>query len=109
MLLIRLLLNQIQELAKGQIYTHLMVLLKKTINFKSGTNVTLTEDTGSITFSSPSLAKASDSGTGSFVTDVAVSGHTITLSKGNFTETTLSKVDGTGGLYDRYNSIVSNN
>ena len=68
----------------------------KVLDFKSGTNVTLTDTAGVVTFSSPSLAKAADVGTGSFVTDVAVSGHTITLSKGNFAETTLSKVDGSG-------------
>ena len=69
----------------------------KTLDFKSGTNVTLTDTAGVVTFSS--LSKGTNSGSGSFVTDVTVSGHQITLSKGNFTETTLSKVDDTTGDY----------
>ena len=66
------------------------------MNLRSGTNVTLSNSNGNITFSSPSLSKAADSGSGSFVTDVAVNGHQITLSKGNFVETQLSKVAGVG-------------
>ena len=71
----------------------------KTLDLKSGTNVTLTDTAGVVTFSSPSLATAANEGSGQFVTDVSVEGHTITLSKGNFTETTLSKVDDATGDY----------
>jgi len=55
----------------------------KTIDFKGGTNVTLTETAGVVTFSSPSLGLGTTSGTGNAVTDISVSGHTITMTKGS--------------------------
>jgi hypothetical protein len=55
----------------------------KTVDFKSGTNVTLTDTAGVVTFSSPSLSLGTTSGSGNAVTDVSVSGHTVTMTKGS--------------------------
>ena len=57
----------------------------------------------------PSIPNISvtDSGTGAFVTDVTSSGHTITLSRGNFTETGLSL--GTQGTGDFITGISVSN
>jgi hypothetical protein len=74
----------------------------KTIDFKSGTNVTITEAAGTATFSSPSLSLGTTSGSGNAVTDISVSGHQITMTKGatfltSYTETdTLATVTGRG-------------
>ena len=51
-----------------------------TLDLTDGTNVTLSNNAGVVTFNSPSLSKGTDSGSG-FVTDVGVSGHQITLTK----------------------------
>ncbi len=61
----------------------------KTLNLLSGTNVTLTEAAGSITFSSPSLSKVDDT-TGDYMTDITVNGHTITEVKEPFATLTIS-------------------
>jgi len=62
----------------------------KSIDFISGTNVTLTEAAGTITFSSPSLSLGTTTGTGNAVTDITVSGHQITMAKGSTFLTTNS-------------------
>ena len=54
----------------------------KTLDLKSGTNVTITAAAGTATFSSPNLSLGTQVGTGNAVTDIAVSGHQVTVTKG---------------------------
>ena len=53
----------------------------QSVQFLSGTNVTLATGTGTVTFSSPSLS-ATSTGAGNVITGLTVSGHAITASYG---------------------------
>ena len=83
----------------------------KTLNLLSGTNVTLTEanvaaNSGSITFSSPSLSKVDDA-TGDYMTDITVAGHAITEVKESFAALTIST--GLSGTSYRPNATTTIN
>lgn len=67
----------------------------KTIDFKSGTNVTVTAAAGTVTFSSPSLSGGSAAAADATVVGgVTVSGHAITVAKKTITAGTAITVTG---------------
>jgi hypothetical protein len=53
----------------------------QSVQFLSGTNVTLATGTGTVTFSSPSLS-ITNTGAGTVVSSIEVDGHAITVTKG---------------------------
>ena len=68
----------------------------KTLDLKSGTNVTLTAAAGSITFSSPSLSGGSAAAADATVVGgVTVSGHAVTVAKKTITAGTNISISGT--------------
>lgn len=68
----------------------------KTLDLKSGTNVTLTAAAGSITFSSPSLSGGSAAAADATVVGgVTVSGHAVTIAKKTITAGTNISISGT--------------
>lgn len=67
----------------------------KTIDFKSGTNVTITAAAGTVTFSSPSLSGGSGAAADTTVVGgVTVSGHAVTVAKKTLTAGTGISITG---------------
>jgi len=61
----------------------------------NGTTAPITNKIAAITYTAPTLAKGTTTGSGNAVTDISVSGHTITLTKGTTFLTSYTETDPT--------------